>query len=158
MRTALRLREYENVLPPAEVYALIALTAFYSKYYGQCSKAFIRLQGMNLKELPAHKKEAIDKLALSIFTRHQPQDPTTRRLSCPQCNAHVKDFDARCGSCGTAFPPCVFTGKSILDTSEAAGCKTCKRRYLKAEARNKSNCGLCHTPLPGFERMQPHIG
>ena len=35
MRTALRLRDYEAVLPPAEIYALVALTAFYSK----CARA-----------------------------------------------------------------------------------------------------------------------
>ena len=67
MKTAMRLREYEQVLPPAEIYALIALTAFYSKYYAQCSKAFVRLQSMS--NLPPHKKEAIDKLALSIFSK-----------------------------------------------------------------------------------------
>ena len=150
MRTALRLREYENVLPPAEIYALGALTAFYAKYYGQCSKAFIRLQ--SLPNLPAHKKAAIDKLALSIFTRYSPQDPATRRHSCPQCSANVKDFDTRCGACGTAFPACVFSGRSILDSSESSRCKACKRHYLKADVRQKHNCALCHTPLPGYDR------
>ena len=56
------------MLPPAEIYALIALTAFYAKYFGQCSKAFIRLQSMG-DSLPKHKKEAIDQLALAIFTK-----------------------------------------------------------------------------------------
>jgi len=148
LRTALRLREYETVLPPAEIYALIALTAFYAKYYGQCSKAFIRLQAM--KELPAHKKAAIDKLALGIFTRYSPQDPATRRYSCPQCHSNIKDFDTRCPSTGTVYPACIFSGKPILDSGEAAQCKKCKRRFLKSEARNKRNCALCHTPLPGY--------
>lgn len=38
MRTALRLRAYEKVLPPDQIYAIIALSAFYAKFYGQCSK------------------------------------------------------------------------------------------------------------------------
>lgn len=38
MRTALRMRQYENVLPPEDIYSLIALTAFYAKFFGQCSK------------------------------------------------------------------------------------------------------------------------
>lgn len=148
MRTALRLREYESVLPPAEIYSLCALTAFYSKYYGQCSKAFIRLQAMS--DLPKHKKTAIDKLALSIFTRHSPQDPTTRPVKCKNasCNASMKDFDTRCGACGTAYPACVFSGRTILDLDDAASCKACKRRFYRVEARSKQNCGLCHTPLP----------
>mgnify|MGYP001451385117 CR=1 FL=1 len=82
--------------------ALIALAAFYSKYYGQCSKAFIRLQALSEAELPAHKKEAVDKLALAIFTRYSPQDPATRRYTCHACNGAIRDFDTRCGQCGTA--------------------------------------------------------
>ena len=38
MRTALRLRSYEAVLPVDDIYSLIALTAFYAKFFGQCSK------------------------------------------------------------------------------------------------------------------------
>jgi len=151
MRTALRLREYETILPPAEIYALVALTAFYSKYYGQCSKAFIRLQAM--KELPAHKKGAIDKLALAIFTRYSPQDPATRRYTCHACNGAIRDFDTRCGQCGTAYPACTFSGRPILDTAEAGHCKACKRRFIKSEARQKRNCALCHQALPGYERV-----
>ena len=60
----------------------------------------------------------------------------------------VRDFDARCGSCGTGFPACVFSGRSILDPSEAAKCKGCKRSYYKSEAQRFRNCALCHTPLP----------
>merc|ERR1719506_1163990 len=41
MRTALRLREHEGVLQAEEIYSLIALTAFYSKFFGQCSRAFV---------------------------------------------------------------------------------------------------------------------
>ena len=152
MRTALRLRDYEAVLPPAEIYALIALTAFYAKYYAQCSKAFIRLQAMS--ELGPHKKEAVDKLAIAIFTRHQPpQDPATRAHKCPNCSSQIKDFDPRCHACGTAFPACVFSGRPIHDTADAGHCKNCKRRFIKSEARQKRNCGLCHSPLPNMERM-----
>ena len=109
---------------------------------------FIRLQAL---DLPEHQKSGIDKLALSIFTRYSPADPATRRFSCPQCQGAIKDFDTRCGHCGHAFPACSFSGRPILDTSEAGKCKTCKRSYLKSEARQKRNCGLCHTPLPGLE-------
>lgn len=105
-----------------------------------------------MEDLPSHKKVAIDKLALSIFTRFQPADPATRRYSCHQCNANIKDFDTRCGSCGVSFPGCIFSGRPILDAAEAGQCKTCKRRYLKTEARSKRNCGLCHTPMPGMDR------
>ena len=152
MRTAIRLKEYEStVLPPAEIYSLVGLTAFYAKYYGQCSKAFIRLQSEIMK-LPPHMKAAVDRLALSIFTRFSPQDPATRRYSCHQCSANVKDFDTRCGACGATFPACTLSGRPILDMSAAGRCKACKRYFIKDEARSKRNCALCHTPLPAFDR------
>jgi hypothetical protein len=38
LRTALRLRQYDDVLAPADVYAFLALVGFYSNFYGTCSK------------------------------------------------------------------------------------------------------------------------
>jgi WD repeat-containing protein 35 len=38
MRTALHLRDYEDILDPLEVYSFLALASFYNKFYGQCSK------------------------------------------------------------------------------------------------------------------------
>jgi hypothetical protein len=38
LRTALCLRGYEDVLAPADIWALLGLTAFYAGFYGQCSK------------------------------------------------------------------------------------------------------------------------
>ncbi len=38
MRTALHLREYEDLLEPVEIYSFLALAAFYNGFYGQCSK------------------------------------------------------------------------------------------------------------------------
>ena len=60
MRTALRLREYESVLSAEEIYSLVALTAFYSRFYNQCSKAFIKLQSSaGLREAKALFDEGI---------------------------------------------------------------------------------------------------
>lgn len=39
LRTGLCLRNYEDILDPAEVWAFLALAAFYAKFYGTCSKA-----------------------------------------------------------------------------------------------------------------------
>lgn len=38
MRTALHLREYEDLLDPVEIYSFLALAAFYNQFFGQCSK------------------------------------------------------------------------------------------------------------------------
>lgn len=42
MRTALHLREYEDMLDPVEIYSFLALAAFYNQFFGQCSKVAAR--------------------------------------------------------------------------------------------------------------------
>ena len=38
MRTALHLKDYEDILDPQEVYSFLALACFYNKFFAQCSK------------------------------------------------------------------------------------------------------------------------
>jgi len=145
MRTALRLRSYENVLPADQIYAIIALSAFYAKFFGQCSKAFIKLKSLSL---PEHKKAAIAKLALAIFSQYSPADPATKSNSCPnRCRAPIKEWEGRCAECGTQFATCVASGRSILDPDQTSSCRVCKHRFYNSELRSKRNCPLCHSPL-----------
>jgi len=144
MRTALRLRQYESLLPPDEIYSLIALTAFYSKFFGQCSNAFIKLKSLPVGEQRATR---ISKLALTIFSRYTPTDPATRRNSCHNCGAPVKEWDARCADCGTAFACCIASGRSLLDPAQIVACRTCKHQFYEAEQQTRRNCPLCHTSL-----------
>ena len=97
--------------------------------------------------MAAYKAE-IDRLALSIFTKHPPADPVVRRASCHACGSKVNDWDAECGECGQKFAACVLSGRSILSPADAARCRACKHQYLEAEAKTRRNCGLCHSPLP----------
>eukprot|EP00798_Chlamydomonas_sp_ICE-L_P009063 gene9063-16189_t len=46
MRTALQLREYEDILDPQEIYSFLGLASFYNKFFGQCSKAFIKFESL----------------------------------------------------------------------------------------------------------------
>ncbi|KAJ8550446.1 hypothetical protein ON010_g10623 [Phytophthora cinnamomi] len=99
LRTCLKLSAYEDILEEREIYSLIALTAFYTKHYEQCSKAFVKLEtlpGLDEKEL-----QAMSELALKIFTttRTEHQDPTMRPQECPNCRIQIKEWDARCGNC-----------------------------------------------------------
>ena len=98
--------------------------------------------------LPEAKKAAIAKLALAIFTRYAPTDPTSRRAECPNCGANVKDWDAHCGECGSHFGACVISGKALLEPHLTVMCRTCKHRYYESEVRALRNCALCHAPLP----------
>lgn len=41
---------YDDVLEPKDVYCLLGLTAFYNGFFGQCSKAFTRLESLSTIE------------------------------------------------------------------------------------------------------------
>jgi WD repeat-containing protein 35 len=126
MRTALRLTNYEDILDPAEVQSLIALTAYYNGYFQQCSRAFTKLETM---ESTADKVEEYGELAMDIFTANTTDDPGILADV-----AREKDW-------------CVATGKSISPDQRYLKCKTCKRKCLERGVRSLRNCPLCHTPI-----------
>uniref|UniRef100_K3WM41 Uncharacterized protein n=1 Tax=Globisporangium ultimum (strain ATCC 200006 / CBS 805.95 / DAOM BR144) TaxID=431595 RepID=K3WM41_GLOUD len=141
LRTSLKLTAYEDILEEREIYSLIALTAFYTKHYEQCSKAFIKLEtlpGQSDKELTATSE-----LALKIFRSSRPQDPNARPQECPSCRSYVKDWDTRCNNCSRTFHTCMMTGATILDHRTFA-CKTCRHYSIETEIRDRKNCPLCH--------------
>jgi WD repeat-containing protein 35 len=144
MKTSLRLQEYEDILDPKDIYSLIALTAFYNKHYNQCSKAFIRLE--SLQSISQEEREAFSNLALHIFTKNPPSDPSSRSFSCPKCGDNIKDFQSQCGGCGKKFQACIQTGRSMLE-KRLYTCRTCRHQAFDHELRGVSNCPLCHTVL-----------
>jgi WD repeat-containing protein 35 len=77
MKSALRLTEYEDILESRDIYSIVALASFYNKYYGQCSRAFIKLEGLTVGEgkdqVSKEELERYKQLALSIFTKYPPQ-------------------------------------------------------------------------------------
>jgi len=44
VRSAIRLCDYDDLVDPRTVYSLLALTAFHTRLYKQCSRAFIKLR------------------------------------------------------------------------------------------------------------------
>ncbi len=51
MVTSLRLIDYEDILDPVEIYSLIAISSYYAKHFNQCSKAFIRLEKLDIPQV-----------------------------------------------------------------------------------------------------------
>lgn len=143
LRTSLKLTAYEDVLEEREIYSLVALAAFYTKHFEQCSRAFIKLEtlpGRTDKELTQ-----MSELALQIFTNARPQDPNARPPECPSCGNYVKDWDVRCASCSRAFPTCMMTGTAILD-QRTVTCRACRHPCIETEVRSRKTCPLCHAP------------
>lgn len=101
MITSLRLVDYEDLLDPRDIYSLIALTTYYNGFFGQCSKAFIKLETLAAEEsssmaaLPEQGKklrEAYADVAMSIFSSDSPNDPGSRSYPCTHCRSPIKGW------------------------------------------------------------------
>ncbi len=146
MKTSLRLIDYDDIIDAKEIYSLIALTAVYNKFYGQASRAFIKLE--SLDGASAEELDKYQTLAIKIFMKNRPEDPATRDLKCPsaKCNAKIKDWHSQCPDCGDVFPACVVTGRSIIGP-EYTMCRVCKHKAYTRELKQINNCPLCHHPV-----------
>jgi len=140
MRVAMLLTDYEGILKAREIYSLLALTAFYNRYYHQTSKAFMKLE--SLDEISEIDKQAYSDIAMSIFTTHRPTDP--KKLRNQGERRHVapsmKDDAAKNKEI------CVASGRVIRD-SKWKRCGTCKHPLLLAELHQRAHCPLCHASL-----------
>ncbi|XP_022083410.1 WD repeat-containing protein 35-like [Acanthaster planci] len=144
MKTALHLREYDDILDPVDIYSLLGLAACANRAFGTCSKAFIKLESTDA--LNAAQQEQYEALALEIFTKHAPKDSRTNKLECPNCEAMLPDWSSACPQCDTKFPTCIVTGRPIMDNLFWM-CDTCKHRAYEGEIRTASTCPLCHSQI-----------
>jgi len=164
MKTAIRLQEYEDILDIQTIYSLIALTTYYNKYFMQCSKAFIKLEASN--DVPEEMRTKFGDLALRIFTRNPPRDPSARMNPCPKCHTRIHDWCINCPECNYRLPFCVASGRSIFPGEHGGGadaahdahalerggsgvvsCRVCRHKMYSAEVRKLRNCPLCHSRL-----------
>ncbi|KAH3745059.1 WD repeat domain 35 [Pelomyxa schiedti] len=144
MKTALHLIDYENILNPASIHSLIALTAYYGKHFKQCSRALTRLETM--ETLTPEQRSNYQNLAFSIFTKHPPQDPEhKRKFKCPSpsCGAPIAEWASTCTTCHTHISVCVASGKPILDNRYVT-CRVCKHPTSESEMPKRKSCALCH--------------
>ncbi|XP_024124884.1 WD repeat-containing protein 35 isoform X2 [Oryzias melastigma] len=131
MRTALHLREYEDIIPAVEIYSLLALCAASSRAFGTCSRAFIKLE--SLEGQSPDQQQLYKDLALEIFTKHAPKDSR-------MVEAHLSD------SSEEKLPTCIVTGLPIQEY-QFWMCSVCKHCALEQEISKYNTCPLCHTVL-----------
>lgn len=141
LKTAICLRDYDDILPVCDVYSLLAVSSCAAKAFGVCSKAFIKLES-----LEGSSRESYEALAIEIFLNHPPKDSIENIMECPSCGSIVRDWVSTCPSCDSRFPVCVATGQPLLDYQSWV-CTTCKHRAYYDEVRGHSNCPLCHSPI-----------
>lgn len=141
--TSLHLRAYDDIISTEQIEALIALCAFYSQAYGQCSKAFIKLESV-----AGDKREAYEDLAMSIFVRHPPRDPPGQDWMQP--------------SERSAMMTCILTGRPITETDRDRGnvakCANCAHQALLEFWQSVRHCPLCHTLIHSGGGMPIHGG
>lgn len=149
MKTALHLRDYEDILGSAEIYSLIALTSCTNQTFGICSKAFIKLE--SLATFSEDQQNELGELAIEIFMKKAPKDSKVVHLECPNCESTVSDYGSTCSGCGSKFPICVATGRPILDTTQHWTCNFCKHSAYSQDMIARQTCPLCHTPKSEVE-------
>lgn len=88
--TALRLRDFEDVLDVEDIYSLLALASCANRSFGTCSKAFIKLE--SLEAIPEQRRQEYEELAVNIFAKHDPHDSRVDRVECFVCEALVANW------------------------------------------------------------------
>nr|XP_021149197.1 WD repeat-containing protein 35 isoform X1 [Columba livia] len=130
LKTALHLRDYEDIIPAEEIYSLLALCACANRAFDICSKAFVKLE--SLETLRPEQRQQYEDLALEIFRRHSPK---------PNKKSDLDDF---LESGDGKLPVCVATGEPILEYRFWM-CSVCKHCMKAKEANNYNFCPLCHS-------------
>ncbi|CAD7700281.1 unnamed protein product [Ostreobium quekettii] len=141
MRTALHLRKYDDLIDPHDIYAFLALASFQCQFFGQCSKALVKLESM--ESIPAEKREQYSDFAMSVFTKHAPNDPRTLREA---QGARKGRHDFLEGLHRSKEQVCVASGKLLRDHNTLR-CKVCRHPMIAAEVKGRTCCPLCHAPL-----------
>jgi WD repeat-containing protein 35 len=100
MKTTIKLCEYDDVLNPRNIYSLLCLAALKNKFYGVCSKAFVKLETLPI--LTDSDRDDLQTLAVQIFTVNSPHDPA------PLMEAYANSLDL-----GRSFPACTITGRFV---------------------------------------------
>ncbi|XP_058691758.1 WD repeat-containing protein 35 isoform X2 [Poecile atricapillus] len=132
LKTALHLRDYEDIIPAVEIYSLLALCACANRAFDTCSKAFVKLE--SLETLKPEQRQQYEDLALEIFTRYRPK------------HNKKSDLDDVLESEDSKPPVCVATGAPILEYRFWM-CSVCKHCMKAKEAGHYNACPLCHSTV-----------
>jgi WD repeat-containing protein 35 len=85
--------------------------------------------------------------SIYIYSSNAPKDKKPAlRGDCPQCSYQIAEWCTNCPQCDTRFPPCIVSGKPILEPQFRV-CVSCKHRAIESEMDNRLSCPLCHSPV-----------
>jgi WD repeat-containing protein 35 len=134
MKTAIKLCEYDDLIRGQEIYALISLLSLRNRYYGVCSKAFVKLE--TLVDTTEEYRDAIQILTMKIFSQNNPQDPS-----------ELHDDYIKCMMVGKSYKACILTGAAVRD-EKTIMCQTCRQLMIEEHLpRSQQCCPLCHSSM-----------
>lgn len=98
----------------------------------------------SLETLSPDQRQAFEKLAVDIFTKHSRKDARNVKMECPSCESAVTEWSLACPSCGGKLPLCVATGRILGDPDQQWTCSFCKHGADKHDMFARHTCPLCH--------------
>lgn len=87
--TALRLKNYDDILKVEDVYSLLALASCADRSFGICSKAFMKLESIDNQAEDV--KVSYEELAANIFSQYEPVDQNVEYVPCYACQEQIPD-------------------------------------------------------------------
>ncbi|GFS41807.1 WD repeat-containing protein 35 [Trichonephila inaurata madagascariensis] len=145
MKTALHVREYEDILNLEDIYSLLALSSCANRAFATCSSALMRLE--SLETISTEERSKYETLAAEIFVKHPPKDSRSNTVHCRGCVESIPDWYTSCPNCNLNFPVCVASGRPIMNPSLQWTCLQCHHSAFKQEMLTRSCCALCHCTL-----------
>lgn len=146
MKTAMHLRDYDDLISTEEIYCLLALASCANRSFSICSKAFIKLE--SCESIPEERRQIYSDLAINIFTKNPPKDSrNSTKSECTYCETMISDWCTVCPSCHMKFPICIASGRPLMDAAQQWTCNRCNHHAYKSDVITFSNCPLCHKSL-----------
>ncbi|CAL1291163.1 unnamed protein product [Larinioides sclopetarius] len=145
MKTALHVREYEDILNLEDIYSLLALSSCANRSFATCSSALMRLE--SLETISEEERSKYEALAAEIFVKHPPKDSRSSMVHCRGCVESIPDWYTSCPNCSLIFPVCVASGRPIMNPSLQWTCLQCHHSAFKQEMLTRTCCALCHCTL-----------
>ena len=153
VKTALRLRFYEDILGTEAIYRLIALCSYMNKSYKFFADS-LNILG-NDEKIDKNLRLKFKNLAIDFFMKNKPENIEENYYKCPNidCDEPISEYASYCNVCGYVMSGCVLSGRSILD-NKYFKCKQCRNKTIRIEVKRHpfKHCPLCHLAL--FEKKK----
>ncbi|VDD82634.1 unnamed protein product [Mesocestoides corti] len=135
LRTAILLRDYDDIFEPRRIHSIIALCALKASAFATASQEFMKLQ--NISGWSTKERQKLEDMVFDIFSRHPPENQLKTSASI--------ELDMMLES-ETKVPICAVTGQPVTDY-QFWMCPVCKHSAYEAEISRMHNCPICHSPV-----------